>query len=122
MPKPDPESPDRLPPETEAALRAALLGRGELLPLTPAEVGVHDDRKSESPAVIPPPPPTGFSWEKEKPAAKAADVVSFPDQAALDALAFAARSGSAISAETRAKVAQLVGEMRGPTPPSDDRR
>ena len=122
MSRPDPESPDKLPPEIEAALRAALLRRGELLPLTPPEIAAHDSAMPRPPTVVPPPPPTGFSWEKEKPAAKPADVVSLPDQAALDALAFAARSGSAISAETRAKVARLVREMRGRTPPADDRR
>lgn len=121
MSKPDPASPDPLPPETEAALRAALLRRGELLPITPAEVAAVDERMPAVPTVIPP-PPTGFSWEKEKPTTKPADVVSLPDQAALDALAFAARSGSAVSPETRAKIGQLVREMRGATPPADDRR
>src|SRR5687767_8904985 len=101
MPKPDPEPPARLPPETEAALRAALLRRVELLPMTPAEVAARDAQMPVIPAVVPPPPPAGFSWEKDRPAAKPADVVCFPDQSALDALAFAARSGSAISAETR---------------------
>lgn len=70
---------------------------------------------------LPPVEPLLEKWKQANAPAKPAQVVSLADFTAADALAFAARSGTAISAETRARLAQLVREMTGPNPPGDGR-
>jgi hypothetical protein len=96
MPRPSPES-SGSPDEVDAALRAALYS------------SVRVD--------IPPPSTADFlvRWRAAS-ERSAADLVPFPAEAPADPLAFAARSGAAISASTREQIAALVRRLR------DDRR
>ena len=98
----------------EAALRAALLQRDAVLPVTPEEVAAFDARHRDDPLppIQPPRPPSPrFSWETEEAAPAAGNVVTFPD-ATSGPQAYAARTGGAVSAATRAKLGRLVREMK----------
>jgi len=98
----------------QAALRAALLQLDAVIPVTPEEVAVFDARHPGDPLPpIQPPrlPSPRFSWETEDAAPAAGEVVAFPD-ATSGPLAYAARTGGAVSAATRAKLGRLVREMK----------
>jgi hypothetical protein len=103
MPNRNPsDSSERLSPALASLLRAADAARAKAIPLPPVE-------------------PLLKKWERLHSPAKPAEVVPFADNTAPDALVFAARSGSAISAETRAKLAQLLREMNQPSKSSNGR-
>lgn len=70
---------------------------------------------------LPPVEPLLEKWKRLHSPAQTAEVVAFADFTGADALAYAARSGSAISVETRAKLAQLLREMKD-FPGSNDGR
>jgi hypothetical protein len=92
-----------LSPEATALLRAGLAAR------------------DSSTAALPPVEPLLAKWNALHASAKPCDVVPFPDAAAFENLAMAARSGDRISAETRARLVQLVREMQSAKPPNDGR-
>lgn len=66
-------------------------------------------------AEIPPPTVESFlaRWQEALAHTAAGEVVPFPADNPQDALAFAARSGSTVSPETRARLAQLVHDLSG---------
>lgn len=109
------ESSERLPAPLECVLRAVMLGQGAAIPLTPREVAAHDARGIKltdlqpSPDAIP-----VLSWERKHPAA---DVVPFSPPGSLDTLAYAARTRNGISAETRARLSQLLRDLPKSPPP-----
>ncbi len=101
MPDSDPpDSSETLAPELASLLRAA--DAAQAIPLPPME-------------------PLLEKWHRLHSAAKPAEVVSLADYLAPDPLAFAARSGSTISLETRARLAQLLREMKSPPGSADGR-
>ena len=91
------------------------------MPLTPREVADHDARhRAEPPEItVPAPPPSPlFRWERTTAPRPAGNVVAFRSAPEAPApLAYAARAPHAVSAQTRAKLARLVREMKS-APPS----
>lgn len=107
---------ERLSAPLECVLRAVMLGQGTAIPLTPGEVAAHDARRV-APTDL---QPTAnamprFSWERAKPPA---EVVPFAPPGSLETLAYAARARTGISAETRARLSQLLRDLPK-SPPAD---
>jgi len=69
--------------------------------------------RAPAPADITPPATADFlaHWRNAS-ARSVADIVPFPAEVPTDPLAFAARSGAAISASTRQEIAALVRRLR----------
>ena len=103
---------DELPPPLASVVRAAFLADSALIPTTPGQVAAHDSAKLAPNTATPPPTPSfEFSWEKN-----ASNVIPFPSQATPDALAFAARTRTPISPETRARLSQLLRDSLPKSP------
>lgn len=104
---------DELPPPLTSVVRAAFLADSSLIPTTPGQVAAHDSANLAPNTATPPATPSlQFSWEKN-----AGNVIPFPSQTTPESLAYAARTKSPISPETRARLSQL---LRDSTPKSPD--